>query len=590
MKNKYNILLFGVALLFVTSCNDITDLKPLDSLTDSSYWRNVDDLQKYAENFYGNLSGPSASLDNTSDNKLTGSYDTWLYNEITQPSSGGGWDWGNIRRLNYFMTRYHTATGDPKQINKYVGMIRFFRALDYFGKIKTFGDVPWYETDLQITDKDLLYKKRDSRDFVLNKIIEDLEFAENNLPEKQFVRKGELHKDCARVMLSRVCLYFGTYKKYHNIASEPTSQALLNKSAKASKAIMDTQLYTIVKGTDSGASQQALDGYPLYYSNQFTQEDLTDNKECILPRIYIADLVTHELGRLGTNGFTKDFVESFLCNDGRPIANSDKYLGDEYLDQELVNRDPRMYQLIDNVKKPYIVTSERVQFSNSSQPGKSQYTAVGVSADASVTGYASVKYHSAALIQAEAFKSTFDWFIYRYAEVLLNYVEAKYELGECTQQILDATINQLRDRVDMPHLTMNPEVDKAPIDYGYSITPLLYEIRRERRIELVLEGFRYDDIIRWNAVKLFENPKTVLGMRVTDFTQSLYPQGTFGGENGRKLIVYQGKTYIYPYDAKKLDDPNRRWTKDDKRFLSPLPFDQLLLNKNLEQNPGWTRE
>ena len=167
--------------------------------------------------------------------------------------------------------------------------------------------------------------------------------------------------------------------------------------------------------------------------------------------------------------------------------------------------------------------------------------------------------------------------------------EANAELGQCTQAVLDQTINLLRDRVDMPHLTTTPVADPAAINYGYSVSPLIYEIRRERRIELIAEGFRLDDLKRWNGMTALENPKTMFGVRVTDAVREQYKPGniTFGGEDGRPVIEYQGKTYLYQYPSKSLNDAGRKWSADDKRWLSPLPTDELTLNPNLEQNPGW---
>ncbi|MDL2256479.1 RagB/SusD family nutrient uptake outer membrane protein [Parabacteroides sp. OttesenSCG-928-K15] len=586
MKNKY-IAIFISFIGLMSSCS-VTDIDPIDSLTDQSYWRSVADLQMYAEGFYGNLSAPDQALDTRSDDRLSTTYNSWLYDEATLPTSASsaGWSWTNLRNLNFYMARYEKVEGDAAAINKWTAVIRFFRALDYYGKIRTFGDVPWYDKDLATSDAENLYKARDSYDLILTKIIEDLEFAIAHLPEKNETKSGELNKDAARTQLSRVCLYYGTFKKYHGVSTSPTSNELLTKAAAVAYDVMSSGRYAIVKGTDAGASQKSFEGFPLYYSNQFTQEDLANNAECILPRIYVADVLMHQLGRqAGSNGFTKDFAESYLCKDGLPIANSPLYQGDETLDTEMTNRDPRMYQTIDNIHRPFSVQSDGEQQVNHSVYNENA-SAPSVAGSSSVTGYPVVKFRSADPAQFEASRSTYDWFVYRYAEVLLNYAEAKYELGQCTQEVLDQTINLLRDRVEMPHLTVNPVADKAAVNYGYDVTPLLYEIRRERRVELAAEGFRYDDIIRWKATKLFENPKTVLGIRVTDAVIALYQDGTFGGTNGRQLATYDGKQYVRPY-AKDLNDASRAWKANDRRFLSPLPLDELLLNPNLKQNPGW---
>lgn len=582
MKLKY---IFGMvaAVGLMNSC-DVTDKKPIDSFTDESYWTKVSDLKYYANGLYDNLDKPGVDKDNTSDNCVTTNYSSTLFNEIVIPTTADNadWKWNNIRACNFFLQRYKRVEGLENEINLYVAEVRFFRALDYFGKIKKFGDVPWYEKDLQTSDTEELYKGRDSRDFVLGKVIEDLEFAIQWLPDYGQQESGRLTKDAARTQLARVCLYFGTYKKYHNESGTPSSEELLRKAVSLTNDIIATGNYEIVKGSDTGCGQDPFENYPLYYSNQFVQEDLTKNKECILARIYETGVLMHKTGRqAGSNGtgLSKDFVESFLCIDGKPISISDQYKGDETLDNEFENRDPRMYQIVDNQHKPYtIINGERQT---------NPYPDCG--ATGAVTGYPCVKYRSPLQAQWEANQTSYDWFVYRYAEVLLINAEANAELGQCTQAVLDQTINLLRDRVDMPHLTTTPVADPAAINYGYSVSPLIYEIRRERRIELIAEGFRLDDLKRWNGMTALENPKTMFGVRVTDAVREQYKPGniTFGGEDGRPVIEYQGKTYLYQYPSKSLNDAGRKWSADDKRWLSPLPTDELTLNPNLEQNPGW---
>lgn len=574
-----------MAGMTLASCN-YTDLSPQDSFTDKSYWNSANDLKMYANGLYNNmLAGPSAGYDGTSDNFINRVYSGYLYNEYTVPTSGGSWDWGSVRNCNYFMQRYQKVSGSEAEINKYVAEVRFFRAQEYYGKIKTFGDVPWYETDLQTGDEAELFKGRDPRNFVLKKVIEDLEFAIQWLPEKTMAEKGRLHKDAARTQLARVCLYYGTYMKYHHEAGSEglTAEGLLTKAKQLTDEIINSGKYEIVKGSDAGAGTKAYEGYPLDYANLFVQEDLSDCKEAILARFYETGVLTHETGRQAGEsgmGLTKDFIESFLMKDGTPIHNEGSgYLGDNELEDEIANRDPRLYQLIDNKHKPYWIR-------NSVQ---TQNPMPDCSASGSVSGYSCTKFHSADEAQYQARNTSYDWFIYRYAEVLLINAEANAELGSCTQAVLDKTINQLRDRVGMAHLTVNPVADQQPLDYGYELSNLLYEIRRERRIELVNEGFRMDDLKRWNAMKLLENPLTVLGIRITPTVEKQYEGiATFGGENGRSVIEYKGKTYLYQYSSKALNDAGRKWSDNDRRWLYPLPIDQLTLNKNLTQNPGWT--
>ena len=299
-----------------------------------------------------------------------------------------------------------------------------------------------------------------------------------------------------------------------------------------------------------------------------------------MARFYETGVLTHETGRqAGGNGMglSKDFIESFLMKDGTPIYNEGSgYEGDDNLEEEIANRDPRLYQLIDNNHKPFWLRNNK----------QVQNKMPDCSVSGGVTGYPCTKFHSADETQWQARNTSYDWFIYRYAEVLLINAEANAELGTCTQAVLDKTINQLRDRVGMAHLTVNPVADQKPINYGYELPNLLYEIRRERRIELVGEGFRMDDLKRWNAMKLLENPLTTLGIRVTDKVKEQY-NGIYAFDNSNTR-VYNGKTYLRIYAESYDDAAGRKWSDNDRRWLYPLPIDQLALNKNLTQNPGWT--
>ena len=588
MKNKYYsiILIIGIVLA-ITSC-DVTNTVPEDAITDLNYWTKTDDLKQYANSFYTTLSGPSQWYDTSSDNAVTNSPDNKLFNNLVVPGSGGGWstgDWGNIRNLNYFLNRYQTVVGDESVINHYVGEIRFFRANEYFNKVKTFGDVPWYDVDLTTADDDLLMKGRDPRKFVVDKILEDLDFAVSNLKEHDEIEKGRLHKYAALQLKARVALYEGTWMKYRNISGW---ESYLEQAVSATSEIMNSGNYDIVKGN----AQYMFDDKPLYYRQQFIQEDLTDNPESVLPRIYEKDILMHGISRSVNEtgwGISKDFIESFLCIDGKPIALSDLYEGDGTFLKELENRDPRFRNMVDNPYLPYFLDGE-IPIS---------YPATTIAVNQCPTGYMASKFRSPIPAQNEANQTTYDWHIFRYAEVLLIFAEAKAELGTITQQDIDNSINKLRARLDEPgkfemgRLFLNPPLDPLSVvngspRYGYAIDPLLYEIRRERRIELAFEGFRWDDIVRWKAGKLIENPKTMLGLTVNDEVVNRYTE-VFGGTNPFATRSFYEFT-DWAGNQKKLlkvyENMNRTW--DDRLYLNPLPIDQLQLNPNLgPQNPGW---
>ena len=572
----------------MTSC-DVTNTIPEDAITDLNYWQKVDDLKLFANSFYTTLSGPSQWYDNETDNAVTNSPNERLFNTLTVPGSGGGWssgDWTVVRNLNYFLNRYQTVQGNPEDINHYVAEIRFFRAHEYFKKLRRFGDLPWYDKDLTTSDGDYLMKARDPRKFVVDKLIEDLNFAVDNLKLPANVEKGRIHKFAALQLLARIALYEGTYMKYRNISGYET---YLQQAVTASERIMNEGNYSIVKGN----APYMFENKPLYYREQFIAEDLSTNRECVLPRIYIKDLYMHGLSRSVNEtgwGISKDFIEDFLCIDGSPIALSPLYLGDDSLQMEMTNRDPRLRNIVDNKYLPYFLDGTR----------PIAYPVSPVAVNTCPTGYMASKFRNPVPAQNEANQTTYDWYVFRYAEVLLINAEAKAELGSINQADLDKTINLLRERLDEPgnfemgRLTVNPPLDPLAFvagkpRYGYSVSPLIYEIRRERRIELAFEGFRWDDIVRWNAGKLIENPKTMLGMAVNEGVVERYKKNYGGTDQLSSRLLYN----ISDWDGKQksllqvYSTTSRVW--NDKLYLDPIPTDQLVLNPNLTQNPGWTQ-
>lgn len=604
MKSKYLILylLSGCLMVFAISCSKVLDRKPEDSISDLNYWQTADELKLFCNNFYPELYVPDNSADNQSDNCVPNSPDTWLYGLTTVPSSGGGWaydDWKFIRNANYFLTHYQTATGSEQLINEYLGEIHFFRAYEYFNKVKDFGDVPWINKDLNIDDTAFLYKPRTDRKIVVDSIIADLKFAVENLPLPDQVELGRLHKYAAEQMLARVCLYEGTWMKYRNISGW---ESYLEQAISAAKDIMDKGGYAIYKPesqyyyregdiVDGKTHTKANKDYLLPYKQQFIQEDLTKNTECVLPKIYRLDQLTNNLSRTvneASVGVSKDLIEAFLCTDGKPIALSAMYKGDDSAIVEIQNRDPRLRNEVDNRFLP--------SYLNGTTPTSNFLTNVN---SASPTGYMASKFRSPIPAQNEANQTTYDMYVFRYAEVLLIYAEAKAETGSITQSDLDISINKLRARLDeadlpggkMARLSLNPPTDpNATVNgaprYGYQLSPLIYEIRRERRVELAFEGFRWDDIVRWKAGKLLENPKTVYGIVASDAVQKEYDNyfgsDIFKGTNIVTIDDWDGnKKLVSPYTV-----PMRKW--NDKLYLKPIPRDQILLsNGQIKQNPGW---
>ncbi|RGO26289.1 RagB/SusD family nutrient uptake outer membrane protein [Bacteroides faecis] len=554
MKYLIQSILVAVTLLTV-SCNDYLDRFPKDSFSEPTFFKTENDLIYYANQFYGSLPVQRMDNDNNSDNMVPQNINTFLAGTYTVPGSGGGWasgDWANIRSCNYFLEHYSRAETSFKE--RYAGEVRFFRALFYWYKVVNFGDVPLLLKALDDNSEEL-YGPREKREKVMDEVVlEDLKFAVANLPEKNQAAAGRLHKDAARALMSRICLWEGTYRKYRNIEGADT---YLDACVKASEELMDA-------------------GYDIYstgntdedYRNLFIQKDLRSNPEAIFYRAYITDKNTHNYTRQASEnntGMSKDFVDSYLfLDDGKPIGLTSHPYDDSTPAKECEGRDPRYTQTI--ATPGFIMTLPDLAVN---------LPAIGTSRTS--TGYWNIKGRSSDLAQFNTDKSDLDLFIFRYAEVLLNYAEAKYELtGSLTIAELDKSINLIRDRVGMPHLTTNPDADPNAVNYGYTVAPLLYEIRRERRIELVGEGFRFNDIIRWKAGKLIEGVKTIRGMKLTDELRSQYAD-----PSSLNNIAVDDDYYIIVYPSIAT---TRKW--NDKSYLYPLPTDEKD-RCHYEQNPGW---
>lgn len=588
MNIKY--IAIGSALAGLVSC-DVTDKFPTDSFTDENYWTSTKNLELYANGFLGNLGGANCHLDEQTDIRASVSISNYLAGNSVVPQKDDNWKWENIRSINHFLENYQKVVGDETVINQYVGEVRFFRALDYFGKVKYFGDVPWYNQTLQLSDTALIYKKRDPRALVVDSIIADLEFACKTMADPGKVETGRPHKYVAYQQLARVCLHEGTLEKYSNKEHVLNERAttLLKKAVDAAKYVMENGGYDIV--SMDFFAPQVDESHPLDYAALFSQtEDISASKECVLARVYKQGLVMNSLSRDmegPSSGMTKMMANQYLCTDGKPIGVSDSYLGDDVSGKEIQNRDARMYQTIQNEYLPYKYVDGTITLPNNPP----------IIASVLPTGFNVMKFHSPDPEQYTlAYSAHMQWFLYRYAEVLLIYAEAQAELGELTQTDVDATINKLRKRAGVAPLDMN-NITSTPVqykmDYGYEISDLLYEIRRERVVELYAEGFRWDDICRWRAGKLCTSPLSIYGITVTDEIKKQYDAvyGTeaaphvFDVDGGQVATAeYNGKRYVKLYQTI-ADGEGYPW--QDKLYLHPIPSEEKSLNDNLDQNPGW---
>nr|WP_262895846.1 RagB/SusD family nutrient uptake outer membrane protein [Cyclobacterium marinum] len=476
--------------------------------------------------------------DDKSDNNAPGDRNSYVWGEYVIPATGGGWgkdDWLPIRRCNYALARIAEMEKDALVL-RYESEIRFFKSFYYQKMIERFGDVPWYEVDLQ-TDSEGLVKSRDSRKVVFDNMLMDLNFAIENLPEDS--GENRLTKYVALAFKAEASLFEGTFRKYHGLGDH---EVILAEAAEAAEEVINSGKFSLYT---TGNPEQD-------YFDLFVQYNLTGNPEAIFFQRFIEGIRMHNnvrsLGEPHT-GYTKDFVQSYLSKDGLPIALSSLYQGDENFEDEFVDRDPRMKQSIYVPDRPYRIYSD----------GSVDYRAMPEFDNNYVTtSYYITKGYSPYEVDRLQNQTTIDVFTYRYGKLLVTYAEAKAELGEATQEVLDKSINLLRDRVGMPHLNVNVDfVDPNWPDWEVPVSPLINEIRRERRVETAGEGTRWEDLVRWKAGRLLENPLTYVG--------------AVDPETGEYRVIYPGNT--------------RTW--DDKLYLYPIPVQELSLNPQLTQNPGW---
>ncbi len=537
---KYIGIIFLAAAL--GACNDdFLERYPLDQINDASFWTSASDVEMYANQFYITLRDPHYNwrLDDNSDNNAPGSRSLISWNEYTLPASGGGWgkgDWLQIRNCNFALERIAKMQPSPALLVA-EAEIRFFKAFHYFKKVKMFGDVPWLDTSLEVGSADL-QKARDTRQLVVANIMKELDFAVKNLPAAS--PADRLTKYAALALKVDVGLFEGTFRKYHGVGGE--FLPLLRESAAAAEEIITSGAFSLYS---TGKPDQD-------YFDLFVQYELKGNPEGIMVQRFLeAKRMHNDVRALGEQrtGYTKDFVDGYLCKDGLPIALSPLYKGDKVFGDEFVGRDPRMQQSVYNKDRIYRIYGD----------GSLEYRPMPEFDNNYVTtSYYILKGFSPHERDRLQNQCVIDNFIFRYGEVLVSYAEVKAELGEADQAVLDKSVNLLRARVGMPALKATVGfVDPNWPNWEVAVSPLINEIRRERRIELAGEGKRWDDLVRWKAGKLLDNPKTYQGAR--------------DPATGNYRIIYPGFT--------------RTW--NDRLYLYPIPTQELALNPSFKQNPGW---
>ena len=411
-----------------------------------------------------------------------------------------------------------------------------------------------------------LFAPLDSSETVMSNVLADLDFACQWLPDDwgDGGGPGRINRWAALLVKSRVCLFEGTWRKYHGVGSD--ANMWLQEAASAAREIMDDGPYTLYSTGDPDNDYQAI---------HKIKSDLTVVPEVMYWRRYQLGVFTNHVQSYhkGYNGgATKSFVEDYLCTDGLPVTLSDLYQGDEDLYKVFENRDPRLRQTIlhpDDVS--------RWQWNRNDQT-RTYPRLSGMGGQTSETGYSICKVYDPVTAHATYNTSDTPAIILRFGEALLNYAEALAELGTITQADLDMSINRLRDRVGMPHMPLDPPMDPRYASDG--VSSLIVEIRRERRIELFMEGFRYDDLRRWKQGKKLEVKD--YGIRWDDNMKSMIdPEGL----SVVKSSIVGGTPYVDVYKDTDWDNPV---FDESKNYLWPIPLSAISQNPEITQTPGWT--
>lgn len=569
-KLKYFPLIFILPL--VISCEDFLDRQPLDQIGTESYWKTALDLRNYTRQYYedfpvhGHTSGTQlAREDDRSDNLITTTANQLL--DGNRSVTTGTWtsDWSRIRSVNIFLDNYQKCEEDFNIYKHYLGEAYFFKAWFYFELVKKYGDVPWLNQPLY-PETDELMKARDPRTLVVDSILANLDKAVEYLNKRADAEGGNntVSKEAALAFITRVALYEGTWQKYHSGTAFGTPGANPSKYFQACVSATEE----LMNGSyDVGIYNT---GNPdVDYYNLFGLDDMSNVDEVLLYRAYnAADGVGHNAQAYsllfpGSTGLTWEFVSSFLAKDGTPydylvLAQTTK--GSGFLTAIANDCDPRLHA---NVWVPgdLQVASTGLTFTLPpiDQTGDNLCT----------TGFQYKKYANPASPFSWSFEAETGRIILRYGEVLLNYAEAKYELDGT---VATSQLNLLRARSGMPDFTVNPQsADLNRVDYGYTISDELYEIRRERRVETALEALRESDWKRWAAHALFAGKR----LKGYPFDASEFPN------------------YTPPLDANGLIDyletqlPTGYRFKPGRDYLDDIPQTELTLNPNLTQNPGW---
>ena len=555
-------------MVIFTSC-DLLNNDPYDSFTKSNFFTSETNVEMYSNYFYNEFSaygtgGASGDFyfNTLNDNQAVTGLSTWGFKNV--PATDGTWSacYTEIRRANILLENIESVPFQKESDKQYyIALARLYRGWQHFCLVRKFGDCYWVDKTLTKADEDVLYGPRQNRNIVMDNLVADINFAVENMGDKNASSRTAYNVHVANAIKSRVCLFEGTYAKYH-LKDNARAEKYLNEAVAASEALINAGQFALTPGAE---------GYRANYNSL----DLAGNTEMIMYKKYVLGVLYHATqdyccGSTQTHGMSRSAFNAYLMADGSLPTGDDKgVLGTEGYDADkpviyhlLAARDPRLAQQIDG----YLgyVGNGRIRYEG--MPGQETAAENTVS-----TGYGITKFDEPATEskyrQATNGNST-DGPIFWLAEIVLNAAEAYAELGNQAQA--EKYVNMLRARAGMPNLKLQGDAK-----HNMGVSDLIWEVRRERRVELMFDlNDRYWSLIRWHQLDKLDTQK--------------YPEQTQGAwiEEGWPIelgsVTLTNGTYGY-IECRTKDHR----VFEEKHYLAPIPSGQATLNPQIGQNPYW---
>jgi len=600
---KIAIAFSALIVLTFQACNDdFMDRFPQTEIGKENFFNTREDLQIYINGLinWENFGWSDGIFIEASDDAHSTGNIEWR-TIMQQPTSSAtitrGWNWERLREINFFLENFRNAEIPESDLNHFEGVARFHRARFYMEMVRRFGDVPWYDRVLSPDDPDL-YKPRDPRSMVIEKVFQDFEFAAQNVSSHEPV--GAVNRWIVKAFIVREALYEGTFRKYHDYLGLPW-QPFVEMARDYAEVIMQSGIYAL---HSTGNPMQD-------YGALFLSTNLVGNREVIVPNISIegernSGWIPTVFGQYEQSP-TRDLVQAYLMADGTFFSQQENWETMTFV-EEFENRDPRIYQTLAH---PGWILYNTGTYADGT-PGQPYIQKF----NKNFTGYHAIKYF--VNDPNTQVQQNIDIPVFRYAEILLSYAEAKAELAELTQTDLNNSVNLIRQRAGMPPLTLNPAVD--PVQYarypGIESSTVqwrvLLEIRRERRIELTHEGRRFTDLMRYRAGKLLEREPQGLyfpSLGNYDLTGDghadvkliaegdVMPAFNDREKNGLGVTLVYYRTGTLGSDATVYLKNTTHGTieviadmgtfEDPKHYYRPIPRQHVVVNPLLTQIFGW---